>query len=75
MTNEKLYALIDGASEEELMPMLAELDPPAACLYAPPVQPELVDIAPYVVLVTDEVQEWLNTRKTRGVFISQPMQI
>lgn len=71
MSNGKLYALIDGASEEELMPMLAELDPPAACLYAPPVQPDLVDIAPYVVLVTDEVQEWLNTRKTPwGIYIT-----
>ncbi len=71
MSNEKLYAIIDGASEEELMPMLAELDPPAACLYAPPVQPDLVDIAPYVVLVTEEVQEWLNTRETPwGIYIT-----
>lgn len=62
MSKEKLYALIDGVSEEELMPMLAELDPPAACLYAPPVQPDFVDIAPRVVLVTQEVQEWLDTK-------------
>jgi uncharacterized protein DUF4123 len=71
VSNEKLYAIIDGASEEELMPMLAELDPPAVCLYAPPVQPNLVDIAPYVVLVTEEVQEWLNTRETPwGIYIT-----
>lgn len=71
MINEKLYAIIDGAIEDGLMPMLAELDPPAACLYAPPVQPDLVDIAPYVVLVDDDVKEWLDTReKPWGIYIS-----
>ncbi|WP_430735408.1 DUF4123 domain-containing protein [Halodesulfovibrio aestuarii] len=71
MTNEKLYAIIDGAVEDGLMPMLAELDPPAACLYAPPVQPDLVDIAPYVVLVDDDVKEWLDAReKPWGIYIS-----
>lgn len=71
MSNAKLYAIIDGASEEGLMPMLAELDPPAACLYAPPVQPDLVEIAPYLVQVTDEVQEWLNTKNTPwGIYIT-----
>lgn len=71
MSNEKLYAIIDGASEDGLMPMLAELDPPAACLYAPPVQPDLVDIAPYVVLVDDDVKEWLDAReKPWGIYIS-----
>ena len=71
MNKEQLYAIIDGASEEELMPMLAEFDPPAACLYAPPVQPDLVDIAPYVVLVDDDVKEWLDARETPwGIYIT-----
>lgn len=71
MINEKLYAIIDGAVEEDLMSMLAELDPPVACLYAPPVQPDLVNIAPYVVLVDDAVKEWLDTRETPwGIYIS-----
>lgn len=71
MSNEKLYAIIDGAVEEELMPMLAEFDPPAACLYAPPVQPDLVDIAPYVVLVNDDVKEWLDSREAPwGIYIT-----
>lgn len=71
MNKQKLYAIIDGASEEELMPMLAKLDPPATCLYAPPIQPDLVDIAPYVVLVDDDVKEWLDARETPwGIYIT-----
>lgn len=59
---EKLYAIIDGAAEDELLPMLAELDPAVSCLYAEPVQDELVAIAPYLVQVNDEVKRWLTTR-------------
>ena len=59
---EQRYALIDGAMENELLAMLQELDPPVSCLYAEPVQDELVELAPYLVLVTDEVQQWLKTR-------------
>lgn len=71
MNSEKLYAIIDGASEEELMPMLAEFDPPVACLYAPPVQPDLINIAPYVVLVDDDVKAWLDARETPwGIYIT-----
>ncbi|MFD1261668.1 DUF4123 domain-containing protein [Entomomonas asaccharolytica] len=59
---EKLYAIIDGAAEDELLPMLKAFDPPVSCLYAEPVQDELVAIAPYLVQVTDEVKQWLTTR-------------
>lgn len=59
---EQRYALIDGAMEKDLLPMLEALDPPVSCLYAEPVQDELVELAPYLVLVTDEVQQWLKTR-------------
>lgn len=59
---EKLYAVIDGAVEDELLAMLEALDPPVSCLYAEPVQDELVNIAPYLVQVTDEVKQWLITR-------------
>ncbi|CAM4134616.1 DUF4123 domain-containing protein [Serratia silvae] len=58
------YAVIDGAMEKGLLPMLEALDPPASCLYAEPVQPELVELAPYLVLVTKEVKRWLTTRDT-----------
>lgn len=59
---EKLYAIIDGAAEDELLAMLEALDPPVSCLYAEPVQDELVEIAPYLVQVTNEVKRWLNSR-------------
>lgn len=60
--SERLYAVIDGAVENELLMMLEQLDPPVSCLYAEPVQDELVAIAPYLVQVNDEVKRWLNAR-------------
>ncbi|MGL4860627.1 MAG: DUF4123 domain-containing protein [Enterobacteriaceae bacterium] len=59
-----LYAIIDGPNEEGLLPMLEQFSPPASCLYADPVQPELVALAPYLLQVTDEVKAWLDGRET-----------
>lgn len=56
------YAVIDGAVENGLLAMLEEFDPPVSCLYAEPVQPELVVLAPYLVQVTEDVKQWLTTR-------------
>ncbi|KXF83007.1 DUF4123 domain-containing protein [Enterovibrio coralii] len=65
------FAIIDGANEEELLSMLAELDPPHTCLYLEPVQPELVNLAPYLVQLTDEVKEWLSLRTSLwGIYIT-----
>lgn len=58
------YALIDGAVESDLLPFLTEYTPPHCCLYSPPVQPELVALAPYLVEVTQKVEEWLKFKTT-----------
>ncbi|MBC8947335.1 DUF4123 domain-containing protein [Xenorhabdus indica] len=70
MSQEKLYAIIDGAAESDLFLMLERYDPPSSCLYGEPLQPELVEIAPYLVQVTEEVKIWLECRKTPwGIFV------
>ncbi|MDX7986081.1 DUF4123 domain-containing protein [Xenorhabdus sp. 12] len=70
MSQEKLYAIIDGAAEADLFFMLERYDPPSACLYGEPLQPELVEIAPYLVQVDEKVKIWLECRKTPwGIFV------
>ncbi|MDX7990714.1 DUF4123 domain-containing protein [Xenorhabdus sp. Reich] len=70
MNQEILYAIIDGAAEPDLFLMLERYDPPSACLYSEPLQPELVEIAPYLVQVDENVKIWLECRKTPwGIFI------
>lgn len=54
------YAIIDGAVAEDLMGFLSEHNPPHACLYSEPLQPELVGLAPYLLEVTPEVEKWLQ---------------
>ncbi|MDC9582918.1 DUF4123 domain-containing protein [Xenorhabdus sp. PR6a] len=70
MSQEKLYAIIDGAAEPDLFLTLERYDPPSACLYGEPLQPELVKIAPYLVQVNEKVKIWLECRKTPwGIFV------
>lgn len=64
------YAIIDAASEPAIFAMLDELDPPASCLYSEPIQPEIVELAPYLVEVNDEVRKWLSQRETPwGIYV------
>ena len=42
------YAIVDGAVEEGLLDFLNEVNPPHCCLYAEPIQPDLVALAPYL---------------------------
>lgn len=58
------YAIIDGAVEAELVSFLSTQTLPHCCLYSPPVQPEIVELAPYLVQMTPEVDEWLKFRTT-----------
>ncbi|QLK63373.1 DUF4123 domain-containing protein (plasmid) [Enterobacteriaceae bacterium Kacie_13] len=58
------YAIIDGAVEVELVSFLSTQTFPHCCLYSPPVQPEIVELAPYLVQMTPEVDEWLKFRTT-----------
>lgn len=40
------YAIVDGAVEEGLLDFLNEVNPPHCCLYAEPIQLDLVALAP-----------------------------
>lgn len=61
---EVCYAIIDAASEPDVFSLLDEYNPPACCLYSEPLQPEMAELAPYLVEVTDDVRKWLDTRQT-----------
>ncbi|KFX03973.1 hypothetical protein KP22_14030 [Pectobacterium betavasculorum] len=64
------YAVIDGSIEEGLLDFLAEHDPPHCCLYAEPLQQELISLAPYLVEVTHEVSSWLaNKASPWGIYL------
>lgn len=54
------YAIVDGAVVNDLMNFLAEYNPPYSCLYSEPLQPELVELAPYLIEATPKVEEWLS---------------
>ncbi|MBE5203352.1 DUF4123 domain-containing protein [Pectobacterium sp. FL60-S17] len=64
------YAVIDGSIEEGLLDFLAEHDAPHCCLYAEPLQQELIPLAPYLVEVTQEVSSWLvNKTSPWGIYL------
>ncbi|OTA14185.1 hypothetical protein Xbed_03722 [Xenorhabdus beddingii] len=70
MSQERLYAIIDGAAEPDLFFMLERYDPPSACLYGEPLQPELIKIAPYLVQVNEDVKIWLEcSQNPWGIFV------
>ncbi|MGK9176071.1 DUF4123 domain-containing protein [Yokenella regensburgei] len=58
------YAIVDGAVEEGLLEFLQKTSPPHCCLFSPPVQPDLTEIAPYLMEVTPEVAGWLTEKET-----------
>lgn len=64
------YAIIDAASEPDVFSLLDKYNPPVCCLYSEPLQPEIAELAPYLVEVTDDVRKWLDTRKTPwGIYV------
>ncbi|WP_127960440.1 DUF4123 domain-containing protein [Serratia microhaemolytica] len=68
---ETCYAIIDGAVEENLLTMIEQQDLLASCLYAEPLQPELIPLAPYLVLANDALQQQLANRHSPwGLFIT-----
>lgn len=70
MNQRMSWAVIDGANEEGLLPFLAEHNPPHSCLYAEPLQPELIALAPYLLEVTEEVADWLATKTSPwGIYL------
>lgn len=64
------YAIIDAASEPDIFSLLDEYNPPVCCLYSEPLQPEIAELAPYLVEVTDDVRKWLDARQTPwGIYV------
>lgn len=64
------YAIIDAASEPDIFSLLDEYNPPVCCLYSEPLQPEIAELAPYLVEVTDDVKKWLDARQTPwGIYV------
>lgn len=46
---ENTYAVIDGASCEELLDKIGEFSPEYFCLYAGEIEPDVAEVAPYLV--------------------------
>lgn len=70
------YAIIDGAIEEELLKFLEKANLPHCCLYAEPIQPDLVALAPYLVEVTTEVETWLQAKETPwGIYLTSELSL
>lgn len=56
-----VYAVLDGASVEELRPKLYELEPEYECLYRGELEPDMAEVAPYLVRLEPETEfaDWL----------------
>lgn len=76
----KLYALLDGAKVESLLGVLAELEPPSACLFSGKLDPSVAKVAPYLVELErgGSFSEWLLERfwgKDAGVFLRSELEL
>ena len=74
---DQTYAVIDGASCEDLLPKLAEFRPEHVCLYAGELEPDVQEVAPYLVRleVGGEFTRWLLNEgwgKHWGIFVTAP---
>jgi hypothetical protein len=56
-----VYAVLDGASVAELLPRLYELEPEHECLYRGELEPDLAEVAPYLVRLEPETEfaDWV----------------
>ena len=71
------YAVLDGASCEDLLGKLAEFHPESVCLYTGELGPDVREVAPYLVLLPEghPFAEWLlveGVGKHWGVFARSP---
>jgi len=65
------YAIVDGAVVDDLLDFLSANNPPHSCLYSEPLQPELIKLAPYLIEVTPEVEEWLiSSMNPWGIYLT-----
>ena len=74
------YAVLDGASCEGLLGKLAEFRPEHVCLYAGELAPDMREVAPYLVLLTEgqPFAEWLlaeGVGKHWGIFARSPAEL
>lgn len=60
------YGVVDGAGDPELLPMLAELDPVHACLFAGKLDEEMQQVAPYLVELEGPFVRWWFDRYLGG---------
>jgi hypothetical protein len=51
-----VYAVLDGASVEELLPKLYDLEPEFECLYRGELEPDMAEVAPYLVRLEPETE-------------------
>ncbi|MET0645142.1 MAG: DUF4123 domain-containing protein [Pyrinomonadaceae bacterium] len=56
-----VYAVLDGASVAELLPRLYELEPEHECLYRGELEPDMAEVAPYLVRLEPETEfaDWV----------------
>jgi len=74
---EKTYAIIDGASCEELLEKLDEFQPEYVCLYAGELEPDIEEVAPYLIRLDpdSEFTRWVIDEgwgKHWGIFALSP---
>lgn len=71
------YCIIDGAACEELLPQLDQHQPDHCCLYAGELEPDVEEVAPYLVrlVAEDSFTVWLLDsigNKPWGIFCRAP---
>lgn len=72
--NKRIYAVLDGASVPDLQMKLYELRPQNICLYRGELEPDIAEVAPYLVRIVpgDEFTNWILTEgwgKHWGIFV------
>ncbi|MBK9169579.1 MAG: DUF4123 domain-containing protein [Bryobacterales bacterium] len=69
---QNVFAVIDGASVPDLRYKLREMDPPQVCLYQGELEPDMEEVAPYLVQLEQDTDfaEWIlkGWGKHWGVF-------
>lgn len=76
-TEGNAYAILDGASVVDLLDRLYDLQPEFVCLYRGDLQPDLAEVAPYLIRLEPnaELTRWVLEQgwgKHWGVFATSP---
>lgn len=68
----KLYAVVDAGNAPDFLDMIKTYNPPASCLYNPPLQDGMDKLAPYLIeLTSDDVKGWLAKQtKAWGLYLA-----